>query len=382
MPLVSEPYTGATGRLMILVSVPVTDQSGLYAGYLGGTIYLEEYNSLKTVLGQHPLTGNKSYVYVVDSNGTIIYHPNKNYVNKNVRSNFYVQEVMKGKTGSLQGENSQGIDMLAGYAPTAASIGWGIISQTPVNTILEPTTELLKQSILNMIPFMIFILVFSIIFLTKIVHPIRDLALYAQNISRNKPEQIKQIPAWYFEARELKKAILVTVAHYQTRLIEAESESKRDQLTGLYNRRALDKMIEDMNQYSLILFDIDYFKNVNDQYGHLMGDQVLIYTAETILAETKNTDFCFRWGGEEFLILLPETKQEEAYFISERIRETFARTLSPIDKPITISAGVGTLYETSDYFSELLHLTDQALYEAKHSGRNTTIRAKKTPKLK
>lgn len=382
MPLVSEPYTGATGRLMILVSVPVTDQSGLYAGYLGGTIYLEEYNSLKTVLGQHPLTGNKSYVYVVDQNGTIIYHPNKNFVNKNVQSNVSVQEVMKGKTGSLQGENSEGIDMLAGYAPTAASIGWGIISQTPVNTLMEPTTELVKKSILNMIPFMIFILVFSIIFLTRIVHPIRDLALYAQNISRNKPEQIKKIPAWYFEARELKRAILVTVEHYQARLIEAESESKWDQLTGLYNRRALDKMIEDINQYSLILFDIDYFKSVNDQYGHLMGDQVLRYTAETIMAETKNTDFCFRWGGEEFLILLPETKQEEAYFISERIRETFARTLSPIDKPITISAGVGTLYETSDYFSELLHLTDQALYEAKHSGRNTTIKAKNIPKLK
>lgn len=378
-PLVSEPYFGATGRYMILVSVPVFDHSGRYMGYLGGTIYLQEYNSLKTVLGQHPLTGNDSYVYVVDSNGTIIYHPNQNEINKNVRSNVYVSEVIKGKTGSSEGKNSEGIQMLAGYAPTAASIGWGIISQTSEETLLEPTAELLKKSIFITIPFMLFILIFSVFFLTKIVHPVRDLAIYAQNLTRNKPAQIKKIPSWYFEARELKRAILLAVEHYQSRLLEAESESKRDQLTGLYNRRALDKVIDSLDNYSLILFDIDYFKHVNDQYGHLIGDQVLQFTAYTILKETKNASYCYRWGGEEFLIILPDIKMEEAYAISERIRKFFYMTPSPTGHPVTISAGVGALYETSDYFSELLHLTDQALYEAKHSGRNTTVRAKNLP---
>jgi diguanylate cyclase (GGDEF)-like protein len=287
---------------------------------------------------------------------------------------------MRGKTGSMEGESSEDILMLAGYAPTAASIGWGIISQTPAKTLSEPTSELVKKSILNTIPFMLFILLFSIIFLTKIVHPIRDLAVYAQNISRNKPAQLKQIPAWYFEARELKRAILIAVGHYQSRLNEAENESKQDQLTGLYNRRALDKMIGSLNEYSLILFDIDYFKNVNDQYGHLMGDQVLQFAAATILKETSNYSYCFRWGGEEFLIILPNTEMEEAYSISEHIRKTFYMTPSPTGNPITISVGVGTLYETTDFFSELLHLTDQALYEAKHSGRNTTVRAKSLPR--
>lgn len=373
---VSDPYVGINGKLVILISVPVFNDVGTYIGFIAGTINLHEENSLKAILGQHPKHQNDSYVYVVDSKGNIIFHPNINRINDNVKENEVVKELIKRNSGSRVVINTLGEKMLAGYATVNAN-GWGIVSQTSQKAVNKPTYELGKQISLYTIPFMIFVFVLTIYMLIKIVNPIRDLAIYARQVTKNKPVPTEIIPEWYFEIRELKRTLLIAIDFYQKKLHFAESESKRDHLTGLYNRRALEKLALNSDSYSIILFDIDRFKLINDQYGHLKGDEVIQYIAKLITEVTIETDLCFRWGGEEFLIILPDVDLAKALLIAERLRKTLDTTISPTGKPVTVSIGVGHLPESTDNFSELLDMTDQALYKAKQEGRNKVIAANK-----
>jgi diguanylate cyclase (GGDEF)-like protein len=106
-----------------------------------------------------------------------------------------------------------------------------------------------------------------------------------------------------------------------------------------------------------------------------MGDEVLKFLSDLIRNQTRECDISFRYGGEEFLILLPNTTIEEAYQIAERIRKTTEETISPIGKVVTISIGVGNMPNTASHYNELFNLIDQALYRAKGNGRNQTVKA-------
>ncbi|KIL48599.1 sensor domain-containing diguanylate cyclase [Jeotgalibacillus soli] len=371
VPLISEPYVAVTGKLILLVSVPVFDDSGSYKGFIGGTIHLHEENSLTRVLGQHPEHENDSYVYVVDSKGNVIYHPDSEWINANVKENEVVKQVMEGKTGSQEVMTIQGVSMLAGYA--ASTSNWGIVSQAPKKSVIEPTIEMAKQVSFIAIPFMIFVFVLTLAMLKKIVNPIRMLAIYAKQMTLDPSSPTPRIPDWYFELKELKRAILKNVNFYEKKLTYAEGESNLDPLTGYYNRRSLEKKISHLGMYSIVLFDIDRFKTVNDQFGHQVGDEVLTYMSELAKKETRESDLCFRIGGEEFLIVLPETDLALAQTIAERIRKTTEAKISPTGKPITISMGIGNSPTTASDFSELFKVTDQALYKAKEEGRNRVI---------
>ncbi|WP_409304079.1 sensor domain-containing diguanylate cyclase [Peribacillus sp. SCS-155] len=374
MPLISKPYTGLTGKLILLISVPVFDANKNYKGFIAGTIMLQEDNSLKRVLGEHPKHENDSYVFVVDSSGNVIYHPDSRWLNVNVKANEVVQKVMQGKSGSQEVMSPEGIPMLAGYATSASASHWGIVSQTPKESVMQPTFEMAKQVSIIAIPFMITVFFISLFMLNKIVNPIRKLALYAKQITIDPSIQYPRIPNWYFELKDLKRAILVAVNFYQKKIAYAETESNLDPLTGFYNRRFLDRAIKkNLNDYSIILFDIDHFKHVNDRYGHQIGDEVLKFISNLVTEEIRETDLCIRLGGEEFLIVLPHTDIEMAHTVAERIRKRTEMTISPTGKPITISMGIGKDFDKTHDFDELLHISDQALYKAKKEGRNKVV---------
>lgn len=375
MPLISQPYISkVTNKLIILISIPVFDDKGEYFGFLGGTIYLSEDNSIKDTLSLHPKHAVDSYVYVVDSEGNIIYHPEKNRMGDNVIENGAVKRVVEGKDGNIEITNSKGIRMLAGYAYVKTS-EWGIVSQTPKNSYIQPSIELIKQVGKVTLPFEILVLVISIYLLRKFVHPLRELAQYAHQVAEKTTIKRPEISEGYFEVNELKHTMFLMVDHYRTQIQMFENEATLDPLTGLLNRRTLQKRIHEFKEYSIILFDIDHFKMVNDTYGHLMGDEVLKFLSDLIRNQTRECDISFRYGGEEFLILLPNTTIEEAYQIAERIRITTEETISPIGKAVTISVGVGNMPNTASHHNELFNLIDQALYRAKGNGRNQTVKA-------
>jgi diguanylate cyclase len=168
----------------------------------------------------------------------------------------------------------------------------------------------------------------------------------------------------------------------RARLGKLETEVAKDPLTGLLNRRGLDEAVQqlraggmDLTSASVLMIDVDHFKRVNDSYGHLFGDQVLCATARMLNSVIKGRDVAARFGGEEFVVLLPETPESGAVTLAEQFRDTFSqakvrRTGSDkvIDK-LTVSIGVACP-RPGEPLESALDRADAALYQAKNDGRN------------
>jgi len=155
-----------------------------------------------------------------------------------------------------------------------------------------------------------------------------------------------------------------------------------DQLTGLLNRHAgvmninqvKDQAAVSGNPFSLIICDIDHFKRINDQFGHLAGDQVLKQVASLLQASVRGADYCVRWGGEEFLVVLPSCLIGVAGKLADRFREKVKQLEDDVVGQVTISLGVAQ-WNKSESVDDLIMRADQALYKAKHAGRNRAFLA-------
>ena len=159
--------------------------------------------------------------------------------------------------------------------------------------------------------------------------------------------------------------------------LEIEKIASTDKLTGVYNRHKFEELFileaERSRRFdsplSLILIDIDYFKDVNDTYGHDVGDDILRRLAKVIKDNIRNLDVLARWGGEEFIVLAPNTDLDKVRILAEKLRLAIQTFNFPTVKNITISAGASIL-EANDSYETLFKRADQALYNAKNNGRN------------
>lgn len=158
-----------------------------------------------------------------------------------------------------------------------------------------------------------------------------------------------------------------------------------DPLTGLGNRRFFDRQVEPLfedlkdsgEDFSILVFDIDHFKRVNDMLGHDMGDQILKEVAARIVTNMRAVDIVSRYGGEEFMIAMPGTTQDEAFLAAERVRKSMAGTPIFVDGQglsITMSCGVAQVVP-GEQLREVFRRADTALYQAKRSGRNQVTEA-------
>ncbi len=195
----------------------------------------------------------------------------------------------------------------------------------------------------------------------NIEHIIRDFDVPEEN----KLEVIKQINFMYSRTKYL---------------------SLTDELTGLSNRRCFDNSFEKeflraqryKNNLTLVMFDIDFFKQVNDTYGHQCGDYILKQVANAALQTFRKTDTVFRFGGEEFTVILTETNIQQALIPLERFRktiETLNLTYQGQQINITVSIGACQLTDDIDSKEKFIEETDIALYKAKNDGRNKTVLA-------
>ncbi len=174
--------------------------------------------------------------------------------------------------------------------------------------------------------------------------------------------------------------VLIYTRRYYRRSKEAErfeKAAKTDYLTGTLNRYAFYTLIESEMErakrkdrtFSLAMMDIDDFKKINDRYGHRSGDEVLVLFCELVKSGLRATDHLNRWGGEEFMALLPETTLEEALSVTERIRKKVSESSFGLDEPVTVSIGI-TRYGTDDTIETMIERVDNALYDAKRLGKN------------
>lgn len=194
----------------------------------------------------------------------------------------------------------------------------------------------------------------------------------------------RQISAYHVELINIiAKALGVALSNYE-HVKRLEYSMALDPLTGCYNRRELDRLVghhiasakRHDRGMSLIMLDVDHFKQVNDEHGHLAGDTVLKAIADTVSASIRDGDYLARYGGEEFMVVLPDTRMPPAIELAKRLREVIENlTITlPDGRKIhkTASFGVATLRANDDQDS-LFNATDTRLYQAKAAGRNRVM---------
>jgi diguanylate cyclase (GGDEF)-like protein len=187
------------------------------------------------------------------------------------------------------------------------------------------------------------------------------------------------------ERNLLRKLMDLFAAHLavQVRVRDAEAQALTDVLTAIWNRRYFEERypaeLQRARRYhrslAVLMIDIDSFKSYNDTYGHLAGDQALQTVAQLLKANLRQSDILCRYGGEEFVVLLPESDLEHALLAAEKLRRAVASELLPVSHGavcgrLTISIGVSACPENGEGEAELLHHADRALYGAKKAGRN------------
>ena len=166
-------------------------------------------------------------------------------------------------------------------------------------------------------------------------------------------------------------------------LVQMEDLSVKDPLTGAYNRRFLIRYLDssmksaadDGKNIAIVMFDIDKFKRINDDYGHLVGDEVIKALSNVLMSSCRDYDIVSRYGGEEFLLVLPGATEEIAYNRANQIREKFGsmKISSEIDRPVTISGGVAELTSLMKTPDDFIKIADDNLYKSKETGRNRII---------
>src|SRR5450830_399241 len=204
------------------------------------------------------------------------------------------------------------------------------------------------------------------------------------HVVRKENGEVDALIGFMFDISERKK----TEQQLITLQKELEELSFKDSLTGVANRRMFDSVMQlewanarrNNQPLSLILFDIDYFKQFNDEYGHIQGDDCLKKVAKTLnQAATRPRDFFARFGGEEFVLVLPETDSESAKKVAERCRslifkEQIPHQKSQVSQILTISMGLGSIIPTHhDEPISFIEAVDKRLYQAKQNGRNCIV---------
>ncbi|NMK49856.1 sensor domain-containing diguanylate cyclase [Achromobacter sp. Bel] len=375
-PMISKPYVSIAGNMLINLSHPIYSNDGRYLGYIGGTIYLRNESALQELLGKHHYQDG-SYLFVVDSDGQLIYHVEAGRVGENVMRNPVVAAVTKGHAGAQRVVNTKGVDMLAGYAAEPIS-GWGIIAQRPAAVTLEPINALIWTLIGYATPLALVFLA-AIWWCARLIS--RPLSQLATNVEHQDVavamQRVQSVKAWYFEAERLKRAVIWSFTALQEKIGKLNLASITDPLTGLRNRRGTQDAVEHLQAsatpFAVVALDIDHFKQVNDTYGHSVGDEVIRGMAQLMRDCSRPTDILCRNGGEEFLILLPNVGAKEASHIAERLRKHLAdRPLHGVSG-ITVSAGVAQWPSCGPDIGQVFLAADEALYAAKQQGRNRVV---------
>lgn len=280
---------------------------------------------------------------------------------------------------------------------------WRVVVRQPKQVALKDVDEI--QHILIAAAFVaaVVFLVFAWWSASLISRPLRQLSLMAKRIQQGDETVSLELDTHSVELRRLSKAVTgmaLTLIQRRNALAEANaglerrvqertaelerlnlelrSLARRDALTGLANRLAANERLREEHlrfkrsetPYAVLLLDIDYFKRINDTHGHAEGDAVLRHVGQVLRASIRESDFVARFGGEEFLVILPGTDQQSACLVGEKLR--LAIESSPVAPMGVVTVSVGGALAMREFANEedVVQHADRCLYEAKHAGRN------------
>ena len=289
-------------------------------------------------------------------------------------------------------------------SPSNANMTWYIMVRQPLDVALQPARTLLyKLLMLGVLAAVAFVLA-AYYLASSLSRPIERLAKSARLVQEQQPGAIfpqdhsvleiaqlgrsltgmtQSLLAKERQLQEANASLEATVAQRTADLTQANADllnlATHDALTGVYNRRRFDEKLAENSllfqrtgrTFALLLIDADYFKRVNDTYGHAVGDEVLCQLAALIESNTRATDFVARYGGEEFAVLLPEVEEPDSpEVVAEKIRAAVAAAIFATVGHVTVSIGVSIAESADRDSSALLKRADMQLYQAKGAGRN------------
>ncbi len=305
-------------------------------------------------------------IVVLVTSSVSIWSSYRNYneilkVNKTDMQETYVMEVLAITQDYLQGSEKEEIELYM---------------EQIVDTLLEEKevsfSLFFKKTIVPII-LVIAIMLGLVIWLTlKITQPLKNLSKkmeLGEEINEN-----DDITAWYYEAKLLKNYVQNMMICSQSKIAELTEQLNLDSLTGIPNRRRMDQTLHELivNKvpHAIILIDLDDFKSINDTYGHTVGDEVLKAFANNMQSIVDEQGLCFRYGGEEFMVILPSRNIDDAIQLAEKLRIKQAIQETACGRPVTMSAGITAFTPNIQSPNQLIEIADHALYKAKQSGRN------------
>ncbi|MBD8519314.1 GGDEF domain-containing protein [Lysinibacillus fusiformis] len=246
------------------------------------------------------------------------------------------------------------------------------MEQVAANEKAIPLSLFFKKVIVPIVLVIAVILVLAIWLALKIVRPLNELSTMIEVGESGQGNE--HIADWYYEAKLLKKNVQNMMICAESKITDLTDQLNLDSLTGIPNRRIMDQTLHELiiNKvpHAVILIDLDDFKSINDTYGHTVGDEVLKAFAHHMQLSIEEQGMCFRYGGEEFMIILPSRSIDEAVELAERLRVKQALQETACGRPVTMSAGITAFTPNVQSPNQLIEIADHALYKAKQSGRN------------
>ncbi len=370
---------------VILITYPILNKQKVVIGVVAGAIdLLNDDGFLRSRLNTR--VGKTGYMYICNSERTYIYHQDKEWIMaKNVKhgiDKLFDRAIYENFEGGGESENLKGIKIYSTFTHLK-STGWILASNYLLDDLYIPINEFRLYFMFFIIAILIGSSLVIYFISSRITHNLETFAGYIRSMDVNgataMPYKIKSGDEVAMLANSFNRLI--------DQLFFARDQldgiSRTDPLTGLYNRRHFDQKAASLftlssqqeNPVTLLQIDIDKFKRVNDTHGHEVGDYALKHIAGILTGSVRTYDMVVRWGGEEFLILMPFIPPDEAYSIAERIRKTVEETevdcgVSGVNGlRLTISIGLDCAY-SYDTFHQAIENADIALYQAKHNGRN------------
>jgi len=380
-PDISNPYLSPkTNAPSIAVVAPVSGRNGQVIGFLIGSINLTKDYFVEELMGYK--IGKTGYLYLFNADRTMIIHPDKNRIMKQdvpLGVNKYFDMAVRGFEGSGETINSRGVPQLASYKQLR-TVNWILASAFPLEEAYAPVRDVRNSlfAATALVTFSSIVLVW--ILTSKIIAGLNSFTGQVREIMEH-PDGKHEI---HIDSNDEVTLLATTFNKLMNELDltreELEKLTRTDHLTGLFNRRHLGfeapKLIglsERKNTPTAVaLVDIDNFKKINDNHGHEAGDAVLVRLAKTLQSTVRPYDLVVRYGGEEFLVLLPMSTSQESMEIAERIRCTIQDTPIKINNEqlsITVSIGLYVSEQIHDLQGAIMR-ADEALYYAKNNGRN------------
>jgi len=382
--VVGEPYRdGATRQPVMIVAVPIYPSNGRLIGALTAKLNLRAVQQITRRFAAGGLVG----MIVVTADGTLLAGSGSGgAAPMAARLPPESVRLLFDRAGSAVRYRGFEGDEAVGTLEPVPRLSWAVVAAIPAETAYRQATRLRNLTVLIVAALLLGVGLLAYLLGVLIVRPLDRLTAGAAKVAAG--DLAVDLPVVSGgEVGSLTEVFNHMVARLRDGRRELERLSVTDDLTGLYNRRYLMETLANEirrsrrleHRCALLMADIDHFKEYNDALGHLAGDEMLIKVARALRDSTREVDCVVRYGGEEFVVLLPETGATEAAETAERIRARVAAE-DLAGGTITLSVGIAEFPTHGDSPESMIAAADGALYRAKREGRDRVVRASRPEK--